>query len=151
TAVRDLLCLYLEKNPRNRRSSATDVRLDIEAALRTPSPAIVRQNHRWWMATAGLLMVSIVAASIVAIRAPKNGPLVAFDSRPGEGATLVGGNIGASSTAINSGAVSPDGQMIAFTSRAPSGKILLYIRRFDSQNAQPLAKTEDAYWPFWAP
>jgi serine/threonine protein kinase/Tol biopolymer transport system component len=36
-SVRRLLRLYLEKNPKNRRSDATDVRLDIEHVLKEPA------------------------------------------------------------------------------------------------------------------
>jgi serine/threonine-protein kinase len=36
SAVRNMLRWYLEKNPKNRRSDATDVRLDIEQALNEP-------------------------------------------------------------------------------------------------------------------
>src|SRR6516165_1262250 len=51
--VRDLVRLYLEKNPKNRRSDATDVRLDIERVLKAPAASIekpievVVKTARW--------------------------------------------------------------------------------------------------------
>jgi serine/threonine protein kinase len=47
-------------------------------------------------------------------------------------------------------AVSPDGQRIAF-SATKDGKSQLWVRPFDSVNAQPLAGTDNASLPFWSP
>jgi serine/threonine protein kinase len=46
--------------------------------------------------------------------------------------------------------VSPDGRKIVFTARH-SESTLLFVRRIDSQAAEPLAGTEGAIFPFWSP
>jgi serine/threonine-protein kinase len=57
-SVQRLLRLCLEKNPRNRRSDASDVRIDIEHALKeaesaaTPSASVPRRGGLAWIAAA---------------------------------------------------------------------------------------------------
>ena len=53
--------------------------------------------------------------------------------------------------AFGSFAVSPDGGAISFTGADADGIVRLWIRRFDAMDAQPLAATEDAAFPFWSP
>lgn len=51
---------------------------------------------------------------------------------------------------VRSTAISPDGKYLAFT--ATSGKLnRLWIRALDSLDAQPLAGTDAAAYPFWSP
>jgi WD40 repeat protein len=51
---------------------------------------------------------------------------------------------------IRNSAISPDGKYLAFT--ATSGKLSrLWIRALNSFDAQPLAGTEGAAYPFWSP
>ena len=47
--------------------------------------------------------------------------------------------------------VSPDGQMLVFTGRAPGGKRRLWLRSLASMEAQALPDTDDAMEPFWSP
>ena len=47
--------------------------------------------------------------------------------------------------------ISPDGRKLAFIGRDASGKNMLWVRQIDSLAAQPLAGTEGARNPFWAP
>ena len=53
--------------------------------------------------------------------------------------------------ALGTFAVSPDGRAIAFTGADASGIIRLWIRRLEAVDAQPLAATEGASFPFWSP
>ena len=48
-------------------------------------------------------------------------------------------------------AISPDGLRLAYVARSAEGKSVLWIRSLDSLQAQPLAGTEDAGFPFWSP
>jgi serine/threonine protein kinase len=48
-------------------------------------------------------------------------------------------------------ALSPDGRTLAYSASAADGKQQLWIRPLDSLQAQPLAGTEDASYPFWSP
>jgi len=48
-------------------------------------------------------------------------------------------------------AISPDGKRLAYVASAPDGKNLLWVRPLDSLQAQPLAGTDGAGYPFWSP
>ncbi len=47
--------------------------------------------------------------------------------------------------------LSPDGRKLAFTARGADSKVRLYVRALDSTEAQPLAGTDGAQYPFWSP
>jgi len=47
--------------------------------------------------------------------------------------------------------LSPDGGRLVFSARNSSGVVMLWVRPLDSLTAQPLAGTEGAAFPFWAP
>ena len=51
----------------------------------------------------------------------------------------------------NSGTIAPDGRTLAFVALDASGKSLVWLRPLDSFTARPLAGTEGAAFPFWAP
>ncbi len=61
--IRRLLGLCLEKNFRNRRGSAADVRLDIELALKEPA-AVVQTSTRLLPATIAAVVLALVAALV---------------------------------------------------------------------------------------
>jgi eukaryotic-like serine/threonine-protein kinase len=48
-------------------------------------------------------------------------------------------------------ALSPDGSVLAYAASSADGKRNLWVRRLDSLQAQALAGTEDATYPFWSP
>ena len=48
-------------------------------------------------------------------------------------------------------ALSPDGHLLAYVATTPEGKSVLWVRPIDSLQAQPLAGTEGATYPFWSP
>ena len=86
--VRRLLRLCIEKNPRNRRSDATDIRLDLdhllnEPAAAAPAPIEIPQRHLWARAApvvSALVIGGILSgAAIWALRpAPAAGALTRF-------------------------------------------------------------------------
>jgi Tol biopolymer transport system component len=47
--------------------------------------------------------------------------------------------------------VSPDGRQLAFVDLGQNGSPVLWVRRVDSQQPQPLPGTEGALHPFWSP
>src|SRR5216684_3292683 len=51
---------------------------------------------------------------------------------------------------FDSFAVSPDGRKLAFTA-VWNGRVMLWVRALDSLEAKPLAGTQNAAHPFWAP
>jgi serine/threonine protein kinase len=82
-AIQRLLRLCLEKNVRNRRSSATDVRLDLEEAARAPQAttptALAPPRHARlpWIAAAALLL-STVTLSLLYFRAAPPAEVMRF-------------------------------------------------------------------------
>jgi eukaryotic-like serine/threonine-protein kinase len=54
-------------------------------------------------------------------------------------------------SAAGAPAISPDGHRLAFIAAGVDGRQLIWIRPLDSRLAQPLAGTEGANHPFWAP
>jgi eukaryotic-like serine/threonine-protein kinase len=48
-------------------------------------------------------------------------------------------------------ALSPDGLRLAYVALNADGKAVLWVRPLDSLQAQPLAGTDDASYPFWSP
>src|SRR5689334_7683867 len=73
--VRRLLRLYLEKNPKNRRSDATDVRLDIEQVLKEPAGTTqvpVQSVKRSMWKRAIPIAITALVAGVVATFAPWN-------------------------------------------------------------------------------
>jgi serine/threonine-protein kinase len=73
SGIRNLLRLCLEKNARNRRSDATDVRLDIVQALKEPAePAPVAAQipeRPFWKRAIPVVVASLVFGSLAAVAA----------------------------------------------------------------------------------
>jgi Tol biopolymer transport system component len=51
---------------------------------------------------------------------------------------------------VHSLAISPDGRTLVFAASV-NGKRQLWLRPMDALQAQPMASTEDATYPFWSP
>ena len=108
-----------------------------------PRPRALRSRWAAWGAVAALVLLS---AAIVALRAPPgDGPHVPagrirFDVRPPADAWLTGEH-----------ALSPDGRALAMVVVGSLGERRLCLRAIDSVDPQPLAGTEGAAHPFWAP
>ncbi|HEV3140174.1 MAG TPA: protein kinase, partial [Vicinamibacterales bacterium] len=157
-SVRNLLRLCLEKNAKNRRSDATDVRLDIEQALNAPtaahaspapSPSPRARESIAWIAAATALTAAAVLAVIhfrptaaiagdvtrLSVDAPLDTTLEAtvaptFNARP---------------------AISPDGRKVAFIADAADGSRVLSLRDLSAVDAQVIPNTKGADRPFWSP
>ena len=142
--VRNLLRLCLEKNVKNRRSSATDVRLDIELALKEPPeagalPAASRTREGLWMGVAAVFLIAIAALAIPTVRYLREVPppeMRVDISTPSTPAPL-------------EFALSPDGRHIVFVASG-DGSQRLWLRTLDKTDAQPMPGTEGADFPFWS-
>jgi serine/threonine protein kinase len=85
TSVRRMLRLCLEKNPRNRRSDSTDLRLDIEQILKEPeSPATVpaapaRKSRFPWLVATGFMFIAIALAGALSwSRSENSSEIISF-------------------------------------------------------------------------
>ncbi len=147
--IRKLLRRCMERDRKRRLHDIADARLEIDEALSAPTeaPAVPAQARRLipW-AVAALLLVSTVWLTWALWRAA---PPDSFSFQvllpPPEKASLMqlqntGGGM----------AVSPDGHTLAFVA-TQDGRTRLWVRRLDSVVARPLARTDNASFPFWSP
>jgi hypothetical protein len=136
------------KDPDERWQTAGDLKRELqwiaEGGAQTvgPRPVVSRRHAREYVAW-GLATLLAIGGSILYLRAPRQADaIVRFTVLPPFGAV----------SNVNSGfAVSPDGQLLAFTARGAGGMSRIFVRRMDAAEAQPLAGTDNATLPFWAP
>ena len=129
-----------------------DVRLALEGAFETAVaqtatsvPVVARGRAReylaWGLATVATLLA--VGASVLYLRAPRQtDTIVRFTVPPPAGAVRPAGA---------GFAVSPDSQLLAFVAKGADGVSRIFVRHLDAAEAQPLAGTDRAGAPFWAP
>jgi len=140
----------LEKNPEERFHSASDLGFAIEALSGSAgttttvlSPLPSRKKNfatllPWAIAGATFIATAVLAWLYFGQPPVIEKPLSFFVSMPKEA-------IEASSPAI-----SPDGRTLVFVV-VSEGKRLLYVRSLGQLEAQPIAGTDDAQFPFWSP
>jgi eukaryotic-like serine/threonine-protein kinase len=139
SGVRRLLRLCLEKNPKNRRSDATDIRLDIEQLLHEPAAAApvieIPQRPLWARAlpVASALVIGgiLTGAAIWYLRpAPAAGAMTRFSVTLPQGQTF-------SSTGRQFVAVTRDGSAMVYAANQR-----LYYRKMSELDARPIPGTE---------
>ena len=150
--VSQVLRVCLRKDPKQRVADIRDVRLALEGAFETPvaqtatsMPVVARRRTReylaWALATVATLLA--VGASVLYLRAPRQtDTIVRFTVPPPAGAVRPAGA---------GFAVSPDSQLLAFVATGADKVSRIFVRRIDTAEAQPLAGTDRAGAPFWAP
>jgi Tol biopolymer transport system component len=144
----------LEKDPDERWQTAHDVKLQLRAIAEggsqsgLPAPVSARRKIRerlGWAAAAVAALLAAVFALGYFHRAPSEMRAIRAYIKPmaNSSFTLAGTASGF--------ALSPDGRRLAYVATTPEGKELLWVRPLDSLQAQPLAGTEGAAFPFWSP
>ena len=143
-AVQRLLRLCLEKDRKNRRQAAGDVRIDIDHARRSETaefPAAPRARHAsfLWLIVAAVVAVAVAAYALRSF----------WFTQPAQ--TELRAEIPTPSTLTPlQFALSPDGRYIVFVASG-DGPPRLWLRALDSTDARPLAGTDGAEDPFWSP
>ncbi|HEV3215605.1 MAG TPA: protein kinase, partial [Vicinamibacterales bacterium] len=150
--IRRLLRRCLEKDRRQRMPDAAAARLEIEDALTAPAeipvtPAVPPPRTRWQrvapLGAAALVGAAIaVAATLIFLRFLRAAPEPVV--------TRLEITTPATATPYQF-ALSPDGRRLAFVAGTSASTRQLWVRALDQVNAQPLAGTDGASYPFWAP
>ena len=137
--VRRLLRLCLEKNPKNRKSDATDIRLDLEHLLNEPvaAPAPIELPRRPVWARAVPVVSALVVGGILSGAAIWNLRPVA----PPRTVTRFSVTLPQGQSFSNTGrqfvAVSPDGSAMVYNANQR-----LYLRQLSELEARPIPGTE---------
>jgi eukaryotic-like serine/threonine-protein kinase len=151
--IRRLLRRCLEKDPKKRLSSMSDVRLELTEtdADAPPSsslsvPASVRRSMLP-VAAATITGIALTAAAFLFV-VPALRPVPAREAARvsiigPEGVTLY--FEGSDST------ISPDGRHVVFTIVDANGSFKLWLRSLASLQATPIAGTDTGHLPFWSP
>jgi serine/threonine-protein kinase len=139
-----LLQRCLEKDPKRRLRDIGETRFLLEDA---PPQGVPARGSSQWKIAAGVLAVMATLALWMAWRAtrPVSQPLIRLSVELPEFALPPELSPGASVI------LSPDGSRIVYTGHATDRTSRLYTRKFDQEQAVPLAGTEDAYGPFFSP
>jgi eukaryotic-like serine/threonine-protein kinase len=151
--IRRLLQRCLEKDPKRRLRDIGDARLEFEVELSEPDragpgqrPEKERSSHvlaSWWTYAFGAaLLILGTAIGWWGHSGPSTDErgAVRIDVSPPAGTKFV----------VGFGAISPDGQFLAFVAESANGPTL-WVRALDSQAAHELPGTDGAAFPFWKP
>ena len=150
-SIHRLLRRTLEKDPKKRLSSMSDVRLELNEAESAPAPSPSRTStgSRSWLgfgaaAIAGAIVTA--AAFLFVVPALRSSAV----QEPTRVSVLGPAGVTLQFDAAES-AISPDGKTLAFTTIDPKGSTMLWVRPLASLDARPLAGTETGHLPFWSP
>ena len=150
-ALRTHIRRCLHKNPKQRIADVQDIRLALEGAFEPAAPqstaaatsAALRGRLAWTTALAVAAVVGMAALAIPAVRHLREMPPPAL---PETRVAIVT----PATDSPESFALSPDGRQIVFTASDEGGS-RLWLRSLTTTTLQPLAGTEGATAPFWAP
>jgi Tol biopolymer transport system component len=145
-SVNRLVRLCLEKNTKNRRQAAGDVRIDVERALADPTAETAaagteqRSRVAWLVgAVATLVVVVLTIAAVRYLRdtpAPAGPEMRVEITPPPQSAPL-------------EFALSPNGRHIVFVASV-DGRRRLWLRALNEVDATAMSGTDGAAFPFWS-
>ncbi len=144
----------LAKEPDDRWQTARDLELELKwiagsgSQSAVAAPVIARNKIRELVAwiVAGVCALAAVTFGVLHWSHTPEKPRVV---RSYVKATLSSGFL--FSGQVSGFALSPDGLRLAYVALNANGKGGLWVRPLDSLQAQPLAGTDDASYPFWSP
>jgi serine/threonine protein kinase/Tol biopolymer transport system component len=149
-ALVQLLRLCLEKDPKKRRQSAGDIRIDLDhvaeagpAAVTAPATATSSRGSRvaWW-ATLAVALAAIITLAVPAVTHLREAPPSELRLQIVTPPTLQADDF----------ALSPDGRSVVYAALDPTDNVSrLYLRPLGQSDARPLPGTDRARLPFWSP
>jgi Tol biopolymer transport system component len=151
--VRELLARCLRRDAKERQRDIGDVRLDLleahaaggdGAAAASSTP---RRDGAPWVLVIALGIIALAALTGIVFEALRgsNAP-----RRPMALSFTLPGNLTVDREPTSL-AISPDGRRVVLVGRDTSGTDQLWLRGLDREDTRPLAGTEGATQPFWAP
>ncbi|HKW65303.1 MAG TPA: protein kinase [Candidatus Acidoferrum sp.] len=144
----------LAKDPEERWQTARDVALELKWIAESGGSAVTqghagRVTTKRELAIVGALVVAVAAAIFFGVSYVRRTPAEPIVARayikPMPNSSFI-----YSGTAAGF-ALSPDGRLITYVATIPDGKAALWVRTIDSTQAQALAGTDGANYPFWSP
>ena len=152
TRIRELVQRCLIKDPKQRLQAIGEARITLEHYLANPvgEVAIAPDRER---KRDPLLLAALAASAVLAFilgylylgRAPEEKRIIRASIKPGVNSSF---SLNGNSAGF---ALSPDGRRLAYNAFGSDGRSFLWVRQMDSLQAQPLAGTEGASYPFWSP
>jgi eukaryotic-like serine/threonine-protein kinase len=154
--ARVLLQRCLQKDPKQRLRDIGDARISLDeiisgAPLEAPSPRELAGASGWralpWSVAALAICAAMGLGVWIAMRSPaaEQPQVLAYIPPPPDTSFR---DFGFSSGFV---VVSPDGKQLAFSAIDQNGVTKLWVRPLGSNQATPVAGTEDAAGPFWSP
>jgi serine/threonine protein kinase len=142
----------MSKAPEDRWQAASDVMAELKwvTEIRTPidSLTVITGPATWkraipWSITAVVTGVLILVLALYFRAGTEASQILISSVLPPEQTTF--------DSSDGPMALSPDGRLLAFVTRTPEGKRMLWVRSLDSGSARSLPDTDGAFAPFWSP
>src|SRR5262249_53203615 len=143
--LRELMERTLAKNPKQRFHAIADVRLEIENIMRSPAaltaseaPPVRNPRLAWFLMA--MTLAAFISVAIIYFHDKSSGdaPEMRLEINPPPSPSPL------------EFALSPDGRYIVFVASG-DGPQRLWLRALNKTEAQALAGTEGADYPFWSP
>jgi hypothetical protein len=139
-SIQKLVRICLEKDVKKRRQTAADIRIDIEHAGESESPAARARGGRLVWASSAVALVVAAALALPAIQ----------HLRETSASEMRVDIITYGTPATGDMALSPDGRTIAFVA-STDGVQKLWLRQLDKFEPEAMPGTDGASMPFWSP
>jgi len=161
-AINGVIRRCLERDPRQRFGDTQSVRLALTGALSVSSstpvvpvvpavpvvpvvPVVPGITLPWILAAAATIAAAALGVTLLNRPAPEPSAVVKSSILPPPNVAFD------FDVTVGPAVISPNGKLIAFSGREQSGHIQLWVRPVDATDARPLAGTDGASFPFWAP
>ncbi|HSE42910.1 MAG TPA: protein kinase [Acidobacteriota bacterium] len=140
----------LEKDPDHRFQSTNDLAFALESLSSTSAANALELDEKKpiqlsWILSAIFFLVAMIFG-VLFFRSLSKTPSPETPSSVQRLSIVLPEN-----TILNSSAISPDGQHLAYIINGTTGFSNLWLRSMDSTQAQEIPGTEDATLPFWSP
>ena len=148
-SIRRLLRRCLEKDPKKRLSSMSDVRLELSETDGATVEAATAATGGSWPRLAAAAAVAAILTSLAFVFVVPRGSSASV-REPSRVSILGPENVTLAFEASDS-AISPDGRSVVFTTVDASGSLKLWVRTLASMEAHVIAGSEFGHLPFWSP